>query len=160
MVTTMNSTVQEFKNVLNEYEEKFTNISVADFSHKPNPTKWSKQEVVGHLTDSAQNNLRRFIVGQYATEPPHIVYDQDFWVTANGYQKMKKEDVIALWKLVNGRICDVLTNMPSDRYSKNCSTSKTEVQLRSLSWLAEDYVKHMKHHINQIIPGSFDIVYK
>jgi hypothetical protein len=88
------------------------------------------------------------------------VYDQDFWVQANGYQHMEKEEVIALWKLTNERICDILTNMPQQNYLKGTDTGKTEVQLRSLQWLAEDYIKHMKHHFNQVIPGSFDIIYK
>jgi hypothetical protein len=44
-------------------------------------------------------------------------------------------------------------------YTLNCNTGKDEVKLRSLEWLADDYVKHMKHHLNQIIPNSFSIVY-
>jgi hypothetical protein len=28
-----------------------------------------------------------------------------------------------------------------------------------LEWLAIDYVKHLKHHLNQIIANSFAIVY-
>jgi hypothetical protein len=102
----MKNTINELQSLLNEYSIKFAAISEPDFSHKPLPTKWSKKEVVGHLIDSAQNNLRRFIVAQYEPQPK-IVYDQDFWVNANGYQQMKKEEVISLWKLVNERICSV-----------------------------------------------------
>ena len=156
----MKSTVQELQALVTEYSAKFNAISEAEFSQKVNPKKWSKQEVVGHLIDSAQNNLRRFIVGQYEPKPVNIVYDQDFWVASNGYQQMKKDDVINLWKLINERICGVLTNMASENYSKEVNTGKTEVQLHSLQWLAEDYVRHMKHHLNQVISGSFDIIYK
>jgi hypothetical protein len=28
-----------------------------------------------------------------------------------------------------------------------------------LQWFAEDYVKHLKHHLNQILPASFNISY-
>ena len=156
----MQATIQELQRLVTEYALKFNAFSDADFSQKPNPKKWSKKEVIGHLIDSAQNNLRRFIVGQYEPKPANIVYDQDFWVAANGYQQMKKEDVINLWKLINERICGVLTNMPAANYNKEVNTGKTEVQLHGLQWLAEDYVKHMKHHLNQVIPGSFDIIYK
>ncbi|HEY3429983.1 MAG TPA: DinB family protein [Cyclobacteriaceae bacterium] len=156
----MDQTVGELRALINEYSSKFHAIHDADFSAKPLPHKWSKKEIIGHLIDSAQNNLRRFIVGQYEAQPPNIVYDQDFWVQANGYQNMKKEEVITLWKLINERICDVLSNMPSQNYLKEANTGKTEVQLHSLQWLAGDYIRHMKHHLNQAIPGSFDIVYK
>lgn len=155
----MNTVLHELTFLIAAYNTKFQAIPDSDFSAKPHPHKWSKKEVVGHLIDSAQNNLRRFLVGQYDTQPPHIVYDQDSWVTANGYQHMKKEEVIALWKLINERIAEVLKSMPEQHYTKECNTGKAEVQLRTLHWLAEDYIRHMKHHINQVIPGSFDIAY-
>lgn len=149
----------ELRLIITTYSTAFTALQEDDFSVKPNPAKWSKKEIVGHLIDSAQNNLRRFIVGQYETTPPHIVYDQDFWVKANDYQNMTSMDVIVAWMLMNYRICVVLENMPEANYSKQCNTGKDKEQLYTLEWLAQDYVKHMKHHINQIIPGSFEISY-
>jgi len=147
---------QELRTIINDYSKKFRQISEADFKAKPLPHKWSKKEVVGHLIDSAQNNLRRFICGQYEDKPPFIVYQQNFWVNSNEYQAMPSEDIIELWRLVNQRICAVLTTMPAENYHKECDTGS----LHSLQWLAGDYVKHLKHHINQIISGSFDVVYK
>jgi hypothetical protein len=156
----MKHVIQELRDLISAYVAKFNAIQDSEFSHKPLPKKWSKKEVVGHLIDSGQNNLRRFIVSQYEAQIPNIVYDQDFWVKANGYQQMQKEEVITLWRLVNERICEVLEAMPESNYAKQCNTGKSEIQLHSLHWLAEDYVKHMKHHLNQIIPGSFNIIYQ
>jgi hypothetical protein len=152
--------IQELRDLIQAYSEKITAISAPDFHAKPNPTKWSKVEVLGHLIDSAQNNLRRFICGQYESTPPWIIYDQDFWVSSNNYKNAKKESVIQLWTLINERICDILETMPPSNYKKVCNTGSDTEQLRTLEWLAEDYVKHMKHHLNQIIPGSFAIIYK
>lgn len=150
----------ELRLLVTTYSTAFTALKEEDFSTKPSPDKWSKKETVGHLIDSAQNNLRRFIVGQYEANPPHIVYDQDFWVKANDYQNMTSMDVIVLWMLVNYRISEVLGCMPAENYKKQCNTGKGEPQLYTLEWLAADYVKHMKHHINQIIPGSFGETYQ
>ena len=155
----MEHVVQELRQVVNDFAAKINDLSEAELSVKVREDKWSKKEVVGHLIDSAQSNLRRFVCGQYEPTPPKIVYDQNFWVTANGYQCTKKEDIILLWKLINERIADILMHMPAENYSRQCDNSKKDVQLHTLSWLAEDYVKHMKHHLNQIIPGSFDIIY-
>lgn len=155
----MKNTVSELNSIVEAYSAKINNISDADFSAKPLPKKWSKKEVLGHLIDSGQNNLRRFVVGQYESAPPKITYDQNFWVESNGYQKMDKDSVIRLWKLVNQQIASTLTNMPAQNYSRTCDTGKEQVSLKTLEWLADDYVKHMKHHLNQIIPGSFDIIY-
>jgi hypothetical protein len=155
----MEAIVQELRSLTTEYASKFASINDAEFSNKPLPLKWSKKEVVGHLIDSGQNNLRRFIVSQYEAEPPNIVYEQNFWVQANGYQQMKKEDIIELWRQINLRICDVLENMPEENYTKESNTGKSIKELHTLQWLAADYVKHMKHHINQVIAGSFNITY-
>jgi hypothetical protein len=150
---------QELLQITTEFASRISAIPEHEFKAKPNPKKWSKQEVLGHLIDSAQNNLRRFIVGQYAASPPHIIYDQDFWVLASDYSHMPKEDTIQYWRLLNEQIVRVLGTMHSANYSKTCNTGKAIVEFRTLQWLAEDYVKHMKHHLNQIIPGAFDIVY-
>jgi hypothetical protein len=152
----MKLVIHDLRQIISEYSAKISAIHESDFSAKPLPTKWSKKEVLGHLIDSGQNNLRRFICGQYDAVPSKITYNQDFWVLANGYQSMKKDDVINLWKLVNERIAAILENMPEENYHKQSETS----QLHTLLWLAEDYVRHTKHHLNQILAGSFDIVYK
>lgn len=151
----MQQTIKDLQQIINEYVGKIESIPDAEFSAKPRADKWSKKEVLGHLIDSAQNNLRRFICSQYESEPPKITYQQDFWVKANGYQASSKNDVILYWRLINQRIADVLAAMPEDQYGKQCDTGS----LRTLSWLADDYVKHMKHHLNQIIPNSFNIQY-
>jgi hypothetical protein len=152
--------IQEIREIVQDYSKKIGSISNENLVAKPIPTKWSKIEVLGHLTDSAQNNLRRFVCGQYESTPPWIVYDQDFWVNSNNYKSASKEHVIQLWSLLNERICYILKTMPPANYDKECNTGKEKPQLHSLKWLAEDYVKHLKHHLNQIIPGSFDIVYR
>jgi hypothetical protein len=152
---TMKQTIEELKNLITIFADRFTAIPEPEFSYKPTPARWSKKEVIGHLIDSAQNNLRRFICSQYETIPPKITYDQEFWVASNDYQQAEKEDLILLWKLLNGRICNVLAKMPESNYIRQCDTGS----LKTLQWLAEDYVRHMKHHFNQIIPSSFDIVY-
>lgn len=153
-------TAAELRLIITTYSTAFTALQEEDFTAKANPQKWSKKEIVGHLIDSAQNNLRRFIVGQYERTPPHIVYDQDFWVKANNYQRMTSMDVIVMWMLVNFRISEVLEGMQEENYSNVCNTGKDTERLYTLEWLAKDYVNHMKHHINQIIPGSFDITYQ
>ncbi|HLZ16977.1 MAG TPA: DinB family protein [Cyclobacteriaceae bacterium] len=155
----MKSTIAELNNIVFDFSEKISAIPDDEFSAKPLPSKWSKKEVLGHLIDSAQNNLRRFICGQYESMPPKITYNQDLWVDFNGYPQTNKAEVIALWTLMNKRIAAVLEKMPAASYSKSSDTGRESVALHSLAWLADDYVKHLKHHLNQIIPGSFAIRY-
>ena len=156
---TLQSAAGELSDTVRQFVPRFSAISDFDLQAKPNPAKWSRQEVVGHLIDSAQNNLRRFITVQYELSPPHVVYDQDLWVMSNHYNAMPKSDVIHLWRLLNERISAVLMQMPEYHGEKLCNTSRTNVNLVTVKWMAHDYVDHLKHHINQVIPGSFAVIY-
>jgi DinB superfamily len=153
----MKNLTTELQTIITTFSQRITEIPETDFSAKPTPTKWSRKEVLGHLIDSAENNLRRFICGQYETPPPKIKYEQNFWVSVNQYQTTPSKDVIENWRLINLKICRVLQQMPPENYSKTCDFA--DGKFLTLEWLAIDYVKHLKHHLNQIIPKSFDIVY-
>jgi hypothetical protein len=154
----MKAVIEDLQQVLNEMEPRIRAIDDDLFTAKPRPDKWSKKEVIGHLIDSAHNNLRRFITARYEQRPT-IVYEQDFWVNANAYQSARNEDVITLWRLLNDRICAILAAMPSSAYTAQCNTSKGEPEYKTLEWLAADYVRHLKHHMNQVVAGSYAIKY-
>ena len=153
----MKNVTTELESVIDTFSKRIADISESELSSKPLPTKWSKKEILGHLIDSAENNLRRFICGQYETPPPKIKYEQEFWVYTNQYQHTPSKDVIENWRLINLKICRVLQKMPTENYSKTCDFG--DGKFLTLEWLAIDYVKHLKHHLNQIIAKSFDIVY-
>lgn len=146
----------QLSNLINDYTPLLQQINEDSFSHKPAAGKWSKKEILGHLIDSAQNNLRRFIVVQYEKEPPHIVYDQEFWVAANDYQSVPSNELILLWKLMNERIVQVLTCIPSAQLEKTCNTGRETDDFLSLRFIAADYVGHLQHHLRQIFPQTTD----
>jgi DinB superfamily len=121
----------------------------AVFQAKPRPEKWSKSEILGHLVDSAQNNIQRFVRGQYE-EDPKIIYQQDEWVRIQHYADYDRDDLIQLWMGLNKHLCRVLLAMDSGRYENTCDIGKEMIELHTLRFLAEDYLAHMKHHLKQI----------
>jgi hypothetical protein len=155
----MKQTIHDLTEIVKEYSLKIGAIPEKEFSLKTSPDRWSKKEVLGHLIDSAQNNLRRFICGQYESAPQKIVYSQNDWVAMNAYQQSDSQEIILLWALLNKRIAAILQQMPTAAYTRLSDTGKNSVETHTLEFLAEDYVKHLKHHLNQIIPNSFDIRY-
>lgn len=155
----MRSIVDELNQAIAGFTGKMRQLTEEEWRARPRPEKWSRIEVIGHLIDSAHSNLRRFVAGQYESTPPHIIYDQDFWVKANAYQQAPVETVLTLWILMNHRIATVLSQMEEKNYEKQCDTGRGEKELHSLAWLAADYVKHLKHHLNQVIPNSYPVTY-
>jgi len=120
-----------------------------DWESKPAPGKWSNKEIIGHLCDSAQINLQRFVRCTFE-ENFKLIYEQNEWVAAQHYQDMNVDDLLQLWRLLNLQITRVLDNYPTDRWQAKCDTSKKETDLHTVEWLAQDYLVHLQHHLNQI----------
>ena len=128
---------------------KLLHADPAGWRAKPAPEKWSKVEIIGHLVDSAQNNLRRFVVSQYQ-QNEKIVYYQDEWVRCQNYQQADLSDLISLWLLLNKQLVRTLRSIPVEKLANTCDTGKQEVEFHTLSFLAEDYIVHLKHHRHQL----------
>src|SRR5215208_6993279 len=142
----MNSIVSELEIMIDEHVQAMRSISESDLCYKPSQEKWSKKEIVGHMIDSAQNNIRRFIAAQYEDRPT-IVYNQDKWVALSNYQHYDRPDLINLWYLLNKHICQVLKNMSPDMFKRECRTEN----VHDLEWLASDYARHLRHHLHQVL---------
>ncbi len=142
----MQQVTERLEALVNEYTGKLKNLSDAEFESRTAPGKWSKKEILGHLVDSAQNNIQRFVRAQYE-EVPHIVYQQDTWVKLQKYDHYKPEDLILLWNLLNRHIILVLNSMEKDMYGRKCLTTEKE---QTIEFLANDYVDHHIHHLKQI----------
>jgi|SRR5689334_7578539 len=142
----MKAIASELNKIIETHLSSLRSVGVEKFSFKPSPTKWSKKEILGHLVDSAQNNIRRFIVAQYE-ERPKIVYNQDRWVAITNYQEYPLTDLIDLWYRLNKHICQVLTSIPSEMVERQVQTE----EVHGLKWLAEDYIRHLLHHLHQVL---------
>jgi len=142
----MKHLAKQLDELIIEYTPLMKSIDEESLTRKPAPHKWSKKEIIGHLIDSALNNSRRFVVAQYE-ESPHIVYAQDTWVTASAYQSYNSNDLIKFWELINKHICHILENTPEHLWSRTCMTGS----LHTIEWLAEDYIRHLKHHMHVVL---------
>lgn len=140
--------IQELSRIIAIYTPQLKQIGEPDFSFKPAPGKWSKKEILGHLIDSAQNNIRRFVVARYE-HIPKIVYKQDDWVAISDYQHYPTHELIELWALLNKHICIILGNTPAAEAQKKCATNDPEPH--TIEWLATDYIKHLLHHLHQVL---------
>lgn len=119
-----------------------------EFANKPAPGKWSKKEVLGHLIDSATNNHQRFVRAQFE-DAPCIGYDQNKWNACSRYNQMSTRHLIIFWTAYNRHLLEVVRNIPPADLCKLCDSGDPEK--RSIEWLFIDYVKHLEHHLEQIV---------
>ncbi len=150
------NTINRLNYLVNEIPGKIKEIPEVELTNKPAPGKWSKQEILGHLCDSAINNLSRFIRAQFEDEPFMVVpYGQDEWVSLNHYNEMKTDDVLTYWIAVNKQIIQIISNIPEDKLAVICELGNAafrEGELdKTLLWLIEDYLVHMEYHLRQVI---------
>ena len=141
--------VENLNSILEACVKVFSTITEQEWCEKPSLEKWSKKEILGHLIDSAQNNLRRFVVTQYE-QNNRIVYDQDAWVRTQYYQETDTVEIIQLWLLLNRQIVRTLKNLPKAKLLYTCNTGKNTEELRTIDFLMSDYVEHLLHHLAQI----------
>jgi len=144
----INDTINKLNIALDDFFQQ--DLELINWDDKPAADKWSKKQIIGHLIDSAQVNLQRFVRCTYE-ENFKLIYDQEQWVRAQHYQDADINELLILWESINDQIIRVLANYPVNRSQIQCDTGKKEVSFHTVSWLAVDYVDHLKHHLQQIV---------
>jgi len=142
----MQSIALQLESIIDQHLAALQSVTESEMIYKPSPSKWSKKEILGHMVDSAQNNIRRFVVAQYE-ENPKIVYNQDKWVTIANYQHYDSADLISLWYLLNKHIVVILKNLRPEMAQRKIQTDESH----TIEWLAQDYIKHLLHHLHQVL---------
>ena len=139
--------IDRLEYLCNTIPELLTSIDDKMFSEKVRQDKWSKKEILGHLIDSATNNHQRFIRGQFE-DKPKIVYDQNKWNQYSFYQQIDLKQIITFWTVYNRQLLQLVRHIPKENLQLECLVGD---KLLTLDFLINDYVKHLEHHLQQIV---------
>jgi uncharacterized glyoxalase superfamily protein PhnB len=131
---------------------------------RPAPGKWSPKEILGHLIDSASNNHRRFVEAQLREDLTFTGYDQNGWVGAQPYQQSPWAELVALWRSFNLHLGRLMESVPeSTRTLPRARHNLAEIgwdvspdQPTTLDFVMSDYVRHLEHHLRQILGEALD----
>jgi hypothetical protein len=110
--------------------------------------KWSRKQVLGHLIDSAANNHQRFVRAQLGPALSLPGYEQEEWVATQGYQQRAWTDLVDLWTALNRHLAHVLARVDARSLETPCTIGDGKPV--TLRFVAEDYVRHLRHHLEQI----------
>jgi hypothetical protein len=112
------------------------------------PGGWSRKEVLGHLIDSASNNHQRFVRAALSDALDFPGYEQNGCVRVQAVQSASWPVLVDLWVSYNRYLTHVIGHLPAGKLNVVCRIGSNEPV--TLAFLAEDYLRHLVHHLEQI----------
>ena len=144
----MKAIAKSLKEAIEDARPRLLLLSEAVAAAKPKPEKWSPKEIIGHLIDSAANNHQRFVRAQLgATALQPYRYAQDNWVRVQHYQSADWLALVSLWYFYNLHLAHVIAAIQPEFFDNQLDVWDEPATLR---FVAEDYVRHLNHHLDQI----------
>ena len=82
-------------------------------------------------------------------------YAQDDWVVAHNYQHASWPEMVEFWAAYNRHLLRVLSHVPDNSWGHLARIGDDNAV--TLRFLAEDYVRHMEHHLEEILSSSLGL---
>ncbi len=109
--------------------------------------KWSAKQIVGHLIDSAANNLQRIV--RLNTQPELTMqgYAQNDWVNVQGYNERPWSDLVGLWAALNLHVAHAMQRVEKAHLPHLWNAGEDKI---TLGFIMEDYIAHLRHHLDRM----------
>lgn len=143
----INDKIDRLEYLCNVIPRLLFSIDEDTLNEKVSPDKWSKKEIIGHLIDSATNNHQRFVRVQFE-DKPQISYDQNKWNSYNFYHEIDRQQIFDFWTIYNRQLVELIKRIPDENLLLECIIGGSNF---TLSFLINDYVEHLEHHLKQVI---------
>lgn len=144
---------QELLYLVQEYEPKLLSLPEEVITNRRNIQKRSIKQILGHMVDSASNNIHRIVHLQY--QPSPLIYpdyanlgNNDRWIAIQNYQEENWENLVQHWKYSNLHIIHVINNVNPEKLDNPWITALNEKV--TLKEMISDYLSHFKLHIKEI----------
>lgn len=146
-------TTEDIKQTIAVWEPKLLALTDDLITSKSQNGGWCVKEILGHLIDSATNNLHRIINLQFRHSP--LVFpdygnlgNNSNWIKIQNYMTEDWTSMVELWKYTNLHLAHVIENVDEEKLNNIWITALgKEVSLKDM---INDYPRHLKHHLSRI----------
>lgn len=145
----MNMISEKISELISTVKPELMKISPEAAGEKSSPVSWSKKEIIGHLIDSTSNNHQRIVRAAQNSALDFPPYNQNRWVEVQKYNEMEWNNLVEFFTLFNFHLCRVINSIPAEAFNNLCNIGKENPV--TLSFIVEDYLRHLKHHIDKIL---------
>ena len=147
---TSNQTILQ---LLEAWEPRLLALSEETISNRKNGQNRSIRQILGHLVDSASNNIHRIIHLQYRENPcsfPNYATNgnNDRWIAIQDYEHENWHQLVQLWKYTNLHLIHVIRNVDPGKLNNQWISSETK--LITLRENIEFYPQHFELHLTEI----------
>ncbi len=136
------------RNILNNVPKQLLGMDPQAVAKSPQPGKWSAKQELGHLIDSAANNHQRIVRAQVENQPALAGYEGDRWVELHNYQDRDWTELVGLWAVLNQQFLVAAQRAMATGPERTCTIGGSGPL--TVSFIIQDYVEHMRHHLEHI----------
>jgi hypothetical protein len=144
----MNDLSEELLSVIESAEPKLRAVAATESVKPVLSGGWSRKQVLAHLIDSASNNHQRFVRASLQPSLEFPAYDQAENIRVQEPQEADWPLLVSLWANYNRYLAHVIARLPASQLETVCRIGSNPPV--TLSFIAEDCVVHLLHHLRQI----------
>ena len=136
------------------WEPKLLKLSNDTISKKRNSQNRTIKQILGHMVDSASNNIHRAVHLQYQKSPlvfPNYATqgNNDRWIAIQNYQDEDWKDLVQLWKYIHFHVVHVINNIDPAKLDNEWISAPGHGNIR-LDGMITDFLRHFELHLTEI----------
>jgi hypothetical protein len=152
MIEALKPVAEGVLRLVKEWEPRLSNLPDEVITQRRNKQQRTIKQIVGHMADSASNNLHRIVHLQYRESPldfPNYAThgNNDRWIAIQHYQEEDWKELLALWKYINMHYVHVVKYVDENKLDQQWNN---EGHLVSLKEMIIDYLRHFRLHLDEI----------
>lgn len=143
----------EIISIINEWQPRLASLPNETISLRRNMQDRTIKQILGHLVDSASNNIHRIVHLQY--QPTPLVFpnyatfgNNDRWIAIQNYQDEEWINMILLWKYSFIHLCHVIRNVDHSKLTNEWISGPGKTI--TLEEMITHFNEHLKLHMSEI----------